>query len=156
MVTGEKTTAVDGGEEINSLQLSEQSMQGRPGHNQSDPLEANSNIHSKQTEPAAPTSDHRNEQGEAHVVFDHCEGNQASDRAFNFQGVIGTVQNTGEKMRNFVGNVAEDNAFNMQGAMSQEAFKTMLEARVDVKKGKGDERKASGKSSTGGTKKKSS
>lgn len=68
------------------------------------------------------------------------------------------MQNLGEKRRKCVGNHAKDAAFHMQGTLSEGAFKTVLEARmiVDVKKGNGDERKASGKSSTGGTKKKSS
>lgn len=68
------------------------------------------------------------------------------------------MQNHGEMRRKCVGNRAQDDAFQMQGTLSEGAFETVLEARmvIDVKKGKGDERKASGKSSTGGTRKKSS
>jgi hypothetical protein len=77
MVTDEQATAVDNGEGIKSLQLSEQRLERRPGHNQSDPLEANSNVYSKQTKPESPTSDQKNEHGEAHGVFDRFEGNEA-------------------------------------------------------------------------------
>jgi hypothetical protein len=53
-----------------------------------------------------------------------------------------------------MGNSADYESLLIQGAVGQEALALVLERRVvDVKKGKGDDRKAGGTSSTGGAKK---